>query len=68
MKYITTKRNCIMKKRYVSPQSEVIMMKTSQFLCESIPQGQYNGGKVYAPKRGMSRNAWQEDEDEEDDF
>ena len=54
------------KKKYESPRSkEGVAMEITQFLCESVPTGNYGGGKVYMPKHGASQSTWQEGEEEE---
>ena len=56
-----------MKKKYVSPQSEeVIMMRTQPLLSNSVPTGDdYSGGKILAPMHSGS-SEWSSTEDSED--
>ena len=57
----------MMKKKYVSPQSEeVIMMIAQPLLDNSVPTGDdYSGGKILAPMHGGSSD-WSSTEDNED--
>ena len=54
-----------MKKRYISPHTEVVTITTTKFLCESIPTGEFPGGKVESPRRRGQVN-WEDEEDDED--
>lgn len=56
-----------MKKAYINPNVEILLVETQPLLTESWGEGKKDGSEAVS-RRGRGRNKWDDEELEEEDY